>query len=237
MDLLKRSELPAWLQQRFGSVGALAAALNTSRQTAHNLFTGRTIPSFETCQKLGLEMVFMETKERGEGDMDNLDDFLTKRKLNVSMEMANQERLRLLREKSSEAWGDLQQATWVRASRLGKIDDASFEWNSYPYLSFGHVAATFSRATLATIIERQSPRFRVVFGRIPFGTYPVEKAPAQKAWDIELSVVGNELVWNVPALGVIGARTEKMAELVIRKLIEYRDKYQAFYAAGSWLTN
>jgi hypothetical protein len=233
MDLLRRSELPAWFQQRFGSVSGLAKALNTSRQTAHNLFTGRTIPSHETCQKLGLELMFMETQERSKSDMENLDDFLASRKLNASMEQANQQRLRLIREQASATWAELLEATQSRASRLGKVDDVAFEWNSYPFLLFGYVAATFSHAIA---VGNGLPRFRVVFGRNPLGIYPFDQAPATEVWDLELSVLGNELVWNNTASGVVGVPTQKMAEQIIRKLIEYRDNYQAFYASGSWLT-
>jgi hypothetical protein len=233
MDLLKRSELPVWLQQRFGSAGALAAELNVSRQTAHNLFTGRTVPSYENCQRLGLEVMFMEMQERSKTDMENLDDFLAKRKQNASMERANQEQLRLIREQAFPAWGSLQETTWVRASRLGKIDDIAFEWHSYPFLLFGFVAAIFSHSIAGA---GEPPRFRVFFGRNPTAIFPVEQAPAEEVWGLELSVMGTNLVWNIPALGLVGATTEKTAEQIIRKLIDYRDKYQAFYASGSWLT-
>jgi hypothetical protein len=233
MDLLKRSELPAWLVQRFGSARGLADALDTTRQTAHNLITGRTLPNYETCQKLGLEPMFMETRDRGTAEMENLDDFLSKRRQQASAAQAEQARMMILREKGSGMWGGLMEATWLRASRVGNVDGATFSWNSYPFLQLGDVAATFSFGKLP---NESKQLFRIVFGRIPTGLYPVEAAPPREVWDVELSVLGDEFVWNIDSAGIVGAETGRVSELVIRKLIEYRDMYQAFYKTNQWLT-
>src|SRR5580700_6168087 len=106
MDLLKSSELPAWLLERYGSASVLAKALGTTRQTAHNLMTGRTIPSYETCKKLGLEPMFMQMLTRSSDEMDTLEDFLLKRSSQASKLEAEQAKVRLLNERASGAWTD-----------------------------------------------------------------------------------------------------------------------------------
>lgn len=77
MALLRRTELPIWLSKKYGTSTALANALSVTRQTAHNLLTGRTIPSYENCEKLGLGLAFLVRETEGTREVTNLDDFLS----------------------------------------------------------------------------------------------------------------------------------------------------------------
>jgi hypothetical protein len=233
MDLLKRSELPAWLLKRFGSASVLAATLNTTRQTAHNIITGRTIPNYETCEKLGLELVFLLAEKRRSEEMVNLDDFLSRRAEQAGIAEVEQNKIRLLREKGFAMWNDLQQVTRERAEHVGSIDGVPFEWNPYPFLKLQPVAATF---TTGTIVNDVPQHCRVIFGRIPNAMYVDDNSLGTQVWDIKLSVAGNEMVWDVNEDEVIGALPTQLAEQIIKRLIEYRDEYQAHFASGAWLT-
>jgi hypothetical protein len=236
MDLLKRSELPAWLLKKFGSASALAAALNVTRQTAHNLITGRTIPSYETCERLGLDPAFLLTGRERTQAMSSLDDFLSKREherrqqsLGAETELA---KVRLLTEHSAGMWEELKEAMHATATRVGGIDGKPFEWNPYPFLKLEHVAATFAPGML---VGGALQGCRVVFGRIPIAMYIDDNPLAPRVWDLALSVNPNELAWDVNGDEIIGASSVELAEQIVKQLIEYRDEYQTACSEG-WLT-
>jgi hypothetical protein len=236
MDLLKRSELPAWLLKKFGSASNLAAALNVTRQTAHNLITGRTIPSYETCERLGLDPAFLLTEKEKTRTMSSLDDFLSKRDLVRRQQSLGAEaelaRARLLAEHSTEMLEALKEATRATAIRVGTVDGKPFEWNPYPFLKLEHVAATFTPGMLAGGALQGC---RVVFGRIPTAMYIDDNPLAPLVWDLALSVNGNELTWDVNGDEIIGASSVELAEQIVKQLVEYRDGYQTACSEG-WLT-
>ncbi len=234
MDLLKRSELPAWLMQRFASARGLADALNTTRQTAHNLITGRTIPSYETCQKLGLEPMFLEIqKEMPVATPSNLDDFLSQRSERAGMVEAERAIAHLLDERGPGIWSELQEATRSRASSVGSVDGKPFEWSPHPpthpslppSLLLDNVVASFSSGASFNGSPR---RFSIVFGRNP-SRPSSENPPSKEVWNLELSVLGGEVLWDLGANGIVGARAKQVADQIIRHLIEYRDKCEGFY--------
>lgn len=236
MDLLKRSELPAWLLKKFGSASALAAALNVTRQTAHNLITGRTIPSYETCERLGLDPAFLLMDKEKTRTMSSLDDFLSKREHERRQQSLGTEaalaKAQLVAERGAGMWEVLKQTTSETAARVGSVDGKPFEWNPYPFLKLEYVAATFTPGILAGGELRGC---RVVFGRIPIAMYVDDNPIAPRVWDLVLSINGNELAWDVNGDEIIGATSAELAEQIVKQLIEYRDEYQTACSQG-WLT-
>ena len=233
MDLLKRSELPTWLLQRFGSASSLAEALGVTRQTAHNLITGRTMPSYETCERLGLDPVFMLRERRDSGSMDSLDSFLSKRNELAQSSVLAQRNAQMLRGHSSQMWSELQQATVSRASLVGSVDGVALDWSQSQFLSLQPVAAIFASGAMVNQVPQH---FRIIFGRIPYAVYVDDKAPASDVWEINLTLVGSDLRWDVNGGELIGLTSSNLAEQVIKRLIQYRDAYQAYYSPGAWLT-
>ena len=205
MDLLRRSELPAWLQARFGSASELAAKMNVTRQTAHNLMTGRTIPSYETCEKLGLDPVFMLRTAEERRKMSTLDDFLAQRERERQHQGGA---ARILSEKGPRMWDQLQEATWSTAGRIGNIDGNDFEWNPYPFLKLQYVAATF---TPGTLVRGEPKGCRIIFGRIPTALYVDDNPLPTRVWDLKVSVSGNELLWDVNGEEIMSAAHVELA--------------------------
>jgi hypothetical protein len=236
MHLLKRSELPAWLLKKYGSASYLASALNVTRQTAHNLITGRTIPSYETCERLGLDPAFLLTDKERERTMSSLDDFLSQRENERRQKSLGAEaaavKVLMLTERGAGMWEQLKEATHTTATRVVGIDGKPFEWNPFPFLKLEYVAATLTPGMLAGGALQGC---RVVFGRIPFGMYADDSPLAPLVWDLALSVRGNELVWDVNGDEIIGVSSAELAEQIVRQLIEYRDEYQTACSKG-WLT-
>src|SRR5579863_1199812 len=107
MDLIKRSELPEWLQRKFGTASKLAAALGTTRQTSYNLLTGRTHPNDETCKKLGLDPVYLIETPEQRRQMSTLEQFLNSR---TQTEAISAAAAKLLREHGIDAWEDLKRS-------------------------------------------------------------------------------------------------------------------------------
>ena len=223
MDLLRRSELKHWLSAKFGSANGLAKALNMTRQTAHNLLHDKSIPSYETCEKLGLTPVFLLEPPEEKRKMSTLDQFLAKRQqTSTDADMKN----RLLRERGVQMWDELKQAVKATAERVGNIDGNPLEWSEFPFLKLEYVAATFTPGVLMDGVLKGC---RIIFGRIPNAMYVDDNRIAAKVWELLLSVSENELVWNVTGDEIVGIPTTALAEQTIMRLVEYRDAYRAAF--------
>jgi hypothetical protein len=221
MDLIKRSELPAWLRRKFGSASKLAAELGLTRQTSHNLLTGRTIPNDETCRKLGLDPVFLLQAQEKKRPMSTLDQFLSNRAHSHASSAAA---AALMQERGAAVWKELQQATQTTAMRIGRVDDMPLEWDPLPFLKLQYVAATFTPGLFGAGPPRGC---RVVFGRIPTAMYVDENRLAPRVWELSLAVHDGEFYWSVNQDEVVGATSGQLAEQIIVRLIQYRDEYQA----------
>ena len=229
MDLLRRAELPAWLLKEYGSARGLATALGVTRQTAHNLTSGRTIPSYDNCERLGLDPVFLLTKPEERRTMNTLDEFLAKRNQNRhEATVASATAARRLSEEGLAAWEGLLESIKATAGRVGKLDGEALEWNSFPFLKLKHVAASFTPLTLGP-----SPECRVIFGRIPTAMYIDDNPLSTDVWELKLSFHGARLLWNVNAQEMVGVPSPDLAEQVVKRLIEYSDDYQAA-CARAW---
>lgn len=188
MDLLRRPELQHWLLAKFGSARELAKVLQMSRQTAFNLLNGKTIPSYDTCERLGLTPVFLLESPEERRKMNTLDQFLAKRQAkNSDADLKD----RLLRERGVQMWDELKQAVKATAERVGSIDGNPLEWNDYPFLKLEYVAATF---TPGVLMDGVLQGCRVIFGRIPTAMYIDDNRIATKIWELSLAVSGNELL-------------------------------------------
>jgi hypothetical protein len=212
----------------------MASRLGLTRQAAHNLLTGRTIPGLETCLKLGLDPVYLQLGKENGREMSTLDDFLSQRSHDRLQHGAvaeiEQSKTRMIRERGAAMWEELKQTTELRAAGVGPVDGNRLEWNPYPFLKLEHVAATF---TLGVLIDGVLRGTRIVFGRIPNAMYIDDENPiGTDVWDLGLSVTGSGLVWDVNGDEVIGASSARLAELIIVRLIQYRDAYQAAFANG-----
>ncbi len=164
--------------------------------------------------------------------MSSLDDFLSQRSEQASIVEAEQARARLLSERAPGMWSELQELTRSRASSVGSVDGKTFEWSPHPpshpslppSLLLDYVVASFSSGTSLNGSPR---RFCIVFGRNP--SRPSSEYPTSKeVWNLELSVLGSEIVWDIGANGIVGARTKQVADQIILHLIEYRDKCQDY---------
>jgi transcriptional regulator with XRE-family HTH domain len=223
MDLLRRPELQHWLLAKFGSASELAKELKMTRQTAFNLLNGKTIPSYDTLEKLGLTPVFLVESPEEKRKMNTLDQFLSKRQeKNTDADMKN----RLLRERGVRMWDEFKQAVMTTAKRVGSIDGNPLEWSDYPFLKLEYVAATFTPGVLMDGVLKGC---RVIFGRIPNAMYIDDNPIATKIWELSLSVSGNELAWNVTGDEIVGIPTVTLAEQTIMRLVEYRDAYRAAF--------
>ncbi len=221
MDLLRPSELPVWLLAKFNSANELATKLGLTRQTAHNLLNGKTIPSYETCDKLGLDLVFLLKPAEEKRKMAKLDEFLSKRERERT---ADEMRGRVLREQGPGMWDALKEATQTTAARVGNVDGDALEWNQYPFLKLKYVAASFTPGMLAGGLLKGC---RIIFGRIPTAMYIDDNPIPTTVWDLTVSVNGDQLGWDVNGGEVLGLSTAQLAEQLIMRLIEYRDEYQA----------
>jgi hypothetical protein len=237
MDLLKCSELPAWLLRRYGSASNLATALGVTRQTAHNLVTGRTIPSYENCAKLGLDPAFLLTEKERKKETISLDDFLSKREhdrgLQREMAETGMGKAPLQSERGGVMWKQLIKATRAISVRLGTIDGIPFEWDpglphgksNYPQLKLGPVGAEFSDAKFAPAVGLPTA-CRIVFGWVPTPLGLGNRAMPRRRWVLTLSANGSEIAWNVNNDEIVGASSVELAEQIVKQLIEYRDTYE-----------
>jgi hypothetical protein len=242
MALLKRSDLPAWLLKKYGSSGALATALGVTRQTAHNLLTGRTIPSYENCEKLGLSPAFLFRETEGSKEMTDLDDFLMRREQNClhggSMsESALNELLQSDRGESMLA--DLVSATRATAAKVESAHSIRFGWDDgqsnrawVPQLSLHPVGAEF--IGLQFTIPGGSRQPRVVFGLVPTHSGDFEKLPNQ-VWRLSLLYTAGALAWNVNSNEIMSVSSAELARQIVKHLVEYRDEYLSASRATSFV--
>jgi len=230
---LKRSELRAWLLKKYGSASALARALDVTRQTAHNLLTGRTVPSYENCEKLGLSAAFLVRETEGKREMTNLDDFLMQREQNrrtggIMSEM--ELNTVLLTERGASMIKDLIKATRATAMRVGTIDGVPLEWDDgqagrslSPLLKLRPVGAQFKGPMFSATFGTKG--LWVAFGWLPSGSGIGTKA-LDRVWNLTLSCDDGVLAWDVNRDEIIAASSTELAERIVKHLIEFRDEYQ-----------
>jgi hypothetical protein len=241
MDLLKHTDLPAWLIRKFGSASAVAAAMGVTRQTAHNLISGRTVPSYETCEKLGLYPAYFLAEKETQQEMTSLDDFLSKREndrgLQGVMAETGMGEAPLESERGAAMWKDLIKATRAISVRLGAIDGQPFEWDggqphgksNYPQLKLGPVGAEFSDAKFSSVLGL--PRAcRIVFGWVPTPQGFRNAGMPNRHWNLTLSAARGVISWNVNSDEIVGVSSAELAEQAVKQLIVYRDDYES---AGS----
>ena len=223
MDLIKRAELPEWLRRKFGTASKLAAALGTTRQTSYNLLSGRTIPNDETCEKLGLDPVYLIESPEKKRQMSTLEQFLSNR---TQAQAQSAAATKLLQEHGAAAWEDLKASTQAIAARIGHVDNLPLEWDAFQFLKLQYVAATFTPGLFGAGPPRGC---RVVFGRIPRAMYIDENRLAPEVWELSLAVQGEELRWsvNIGQDEIVGVTGSQLAEQIIVRLVQYRDEYHA----------
>jgi DNA-binding XRE family transcriptional regulator len=230
MALLKRSELPVWLVKKYRSATALATALGVTRQTAHNLLTGRTIPSYENCEKLGLSAAFLVRETEGTVEMTTLDDFLMRREQSRLIGSRMSESELSLSERSEAMLRDLIQVTRATAARVGKVGRTPFEWDDgqsgralVPQLKLHPVGAEF--IGLQFTVQGGSRQPRVVFGWVPTQDPGGTRELPNQVWRLSLSFTVGTLAWNVNRDEIMGVSSVELAEQIVMHLIEYRDEY------------
>ena len=238
MDLLKRSDLPAWLLGRFASASALAAALGVTRQTAHNLITGRTSPSDKHCEALGIIPAFLLPEREATRDMQSLDQFLSIRRHGRKREGvtagAELSKAPLGSERGTAMWKGLITVTRATGMRVGEIDGVPFEWDDgpplgksrSPLLKLEPVGAQFKELMPAPFVG--APRNCViVFGWVATLMGSRKQSPPDRWWMLTLSSNGGEVVWDVNDDEIVGASSAELAEQIVKQLIEYRDEYES----------
>ena len=237
MEMLRRTDLSAWLLERFGNASALAAALGVSRQTAHNLITGQTRPNDRHCEKLGIIPAYLLPEKEIKRDMQSLDDFLSIRGRDrgheVAMVEAELSGAPLSNERGAAMWKGLIQVTCATAKRVGEIYRVPFEWDDgpplgkslSPLLKLEPVGAQFKEVRSAPFVGA-ARNCLVVFGWVntPMGSR--KQTPPDLGWMLTLSSNDGEVVWNVNQDEIIGASSIELAEQIVKQLIEYRDEYQ-----------
>lgn len=228
MALLRRSDLPAWLSKKFGSSGTLAAALGVTRQTAHNLLTGRTIPSYENCEKLGLSLAFLPRETEGTREMTDLDDFLLWREQHLLAGGVISESA--LDERGESMLRELIHATYATAARVGTVYGIPFGWDDgqsgracVPQLSLHPVGAEFIGLQFA--IPGGSKEPRIVFGWVPTRDPGDSQELPNEVWRLSLSNAAGTLAWNVNGNEIVRASSAELARQIVKHLIEYRDEY------------
>lgn len=235
MALLRLSELRPWLLQRYGSASALAAALGVTRQTAHNLLTGRTLPSQQNCEKLGLSPAFLVRETEGTKEMTNLNDFLMQRdQMRRSEGMASEAHLNAewVGARGASMIRELIRATHATAAGVGMIDNVPFEWDDgrsggslSPLLKLQPVGSQFKRVMPAPV-GGSLRGYRVVFGWVATHSGRGNKDLPDCVWNLTLSSNAGVLAWNVNRDEVIGATSIELAKQIVKRLIEYRDEYE-----------
>jgi hypothetical protein len=237
MEMLQRTDLPAWLLERFGNASALAAALGVSRQTAHNLITGQTSPNDRHCEKLGIIPAYQLPERETKRDMQSLDDFLSIRGHDLrhegAMVVAELSGAPLSNERGTAMWKGLIQVTRATAKRVGEIYGVPFEWDDGPPLGKSRSPLLRLEPVGAQFKELRSTPFvgatkncLVVFGWVATPMGSRKQTPPDLRWILTLSSNDGEVVWNVNQDEIIGASSIELAEQIVKQLIEYRDEYQ-----------
>jgi len=234
MEILQRTDLSAWLLKRFGNAGALAAALGVSRQTAHNLITGRTNPNDKHCEKLGISPAFLLPEKEIKRDMQSLDDFLSVRERHAgAMVQAELSGSPLSNERGTAMWKGLIQVTRAIAKRVGEIYGVPFEWDDgpplgkslSPLLTLEPVGAQF-KVIRSTPFVGATRNYLVVFGWVTTPMGSRKQTPPDLRWILTLSNNDCELVWNVNQDEIVGTSSIELAEQIVKQLIQYCDEYQ-----------
>ncbi len=233
MAILNRSELPVWLLKKYGSASALATALDVTRQTAHNILSGRTVPSYENCEKLGLTLAFLLQETEGTRGMTNLEDFLRQRNHDrlVAGRMTESELGDLMfGERGTTMMKDLIQAIQATAAQVGAVDASPFEWSDgqsgetlSPLLKLRPVGAQFMGHMFTLPGGLREPR--VVFGWVATHDPTEERKLPNQVWRLALSYTAGVLAWNANGEEIMGATSVELAQQIVMHLIEYRDEY------------
>ena len=160
--------------------------------------------------------------------MRTLDEFLSQRSRDQERRGLSESAARLLREQGETEWNKLKSAAKATADLVGEVDGVQMQWNDIPFdfLKLQYVAASFSRGRFAS---GTALGCRVVFGRIPGAMYVDDSSIAQEVWDLALSVCGGKLVWDVNGNELLGLSTEELAQQIVMRVIDYRDRYQSAY--------
>ena len=201
MAILNRSELPVWLLKKYGSASALATALDVTRQTAHNILSGRTVPSYENCEKLGLTLAFLLQETEGTRGMTNLEDFLRQRNHDrlVAGRMTESELGDLMfGERGTTMMKDLIQAIQATAAQVGAVDASPFEWSdgqSGETLFSTVEASTCWRTIHGAYVyaPRRLREPRVVFGWVASHDPTEERKLPNQVWRLALSYTAGVL--------------------------------------------
>lgn len=238
MDLLRRSALPAWLLWRFGSASALAAAINVTRQTAHNLITGRTSPSDKHCEELGIVPAFLLPEKKIRRDLQSLDDFLAVRELDRRKEdmmtKAGLSETPLSSERGAAMWKGLIHVTRGTTMRVGMIDGIPLQWDDgpplgkslSPLLKLHPVGAQFKELR-ATPFSGAPRSCTILFGWVTTPMGSRKQMPPDRLWTLTLSRDGGEPLWCVNDGEIVGASSVELAGQIVKQLIEYRDEYES----------
>jgi hypothetical protein len=237
MELLKSSDLSAWLLNRFGTASALAKELSVSRQTAYNLLTGQTSPNDKHCEKLGIVQAFLVPERGIRQGVQSLDDFLLIRGRDRRQDgaIAGDElnNAPLSSERGTAIWRGLISVTHVKAMRVGEIDGVPFEWDGgpplgksrSPLLKLEPVGAQFKEVRSTPFVG--APRDCVVnFGWVNTPAGSRKQMPPDLWWKLTLSANGGEIAWNVNDNEIVGVSSAELAEQIVKQLIEYRDEYE-----------
>jgi hypothetical protein len=237
MEMLRRTDLSAWLLERFGNASALAAALGVSRQTAHNLITGQTRPNDRHCEKLGIIPAYLLPEKEIKRDMQSLDDFLSirghDRRQEGSVVEAELSGTPLSNDHGTAMWKGLIQVTCATAKRVREIYGVPFEWDDglprgksqSPLLRLEPVGAQFKEVR-STPFVGATRNCLVVFGWVATPMDSRKQTPPDLRWILTLSSNDGEVIWNVNQDKIIGASSIELAEQIVKQLIEYRDEYQ-----------
>lgn len=233
--LLRLSELRSWLLQRYGSASALAAALGVTRQTAHNLLTGRTQPSYENCAKLGLSPAFVIQEGKGTEEMTSLDNYLVQRergRQSAGLLSGADPNAALAGPRGAAMIRELVRATNATAARIGAIDGTRFEWDDghsggsmSPLLKLHPVGAQFKRV-VSSPAETTPGGYRIDFGWVATRSGQGAKELPVQRWRLTLAACGGVLRWNVNKNEIIGASSVELAEQIVKRVVEYRDEFE-----------
>jgi hypothetical protein len=233
--LLRLSELRSWLLQRYGSASALAAALGVTRQTAHNLLTGRTLPSYENCAKLGLTPAFLVQEGKGTEEMTSLDNYLVQRERGRrSAGILSEADLNaaLVGPRGAAMIRELVRATHATAVRIGAIDGTHFEWDEgqsggsiSPLLKLHPVGAQFKRV-VSSPAGSTHRGYRIDFGWVATRSGQGAKELPVQRWRLTLAACDGVLGWNVNKNEIVGASSVELAEQIVKRVVEYRDEFE-----------
>jgi len=233
--LLRLSELRPWLLQRYGSASTLAAALGVTRQTAHNLLTGRTLPSYENCAKFGLSPAFVVQEGKGTREMTSLDNYLVQREQDRrSAGLLSDADLNatLIGPRGAAMIRGLIRATYATAARIGTVDGIRFEWDDgqsggsvSPLLKLQPVGAQF-KPVMSSPAGRTLRGYRIDFGWVATHSGQGAKELPGQRWRLTLALCDGVLGWNVNKNEIVNASSIELAEQIVKRLIEYWDEYE-----------